>query len=105
MNTTKAEERRAASRRRQREYRQRQKSYKGNLEHKAFKADVLEDSIKLSANRGDELAIVILAAVPQPDVEHLAAWFQQRATAQHPARSASRNTKKPATRKAAKVAG
>jgi hypothetical protein len=94
MSATTAEARRAAARRRQREYRSRQKYYKENLEQRVFKADVLEDAIKLAANKGDELAIVIMAAVPQPTVEHLATWFRQRAEAQHPPRSASRNKKK-----------
>ncbi len=73
--------------------------HRNNLLDVAFKADVLEDAVKLAANKGDELAIVIMAAVPQPDVEHLAAWFQERAKAQHPARSTSRNRKKPPTAK------
>jgi hypothetical protein len=94
MSSETAERRRLANQRRQREYRARQKSYKSDLQRTAFRADVLEDAIKLSANKGDELAAVIMAAVPAPTVEHLAAWFRQRAEAKHPARSASRNKKK-----------
>ncbi len=75
------EQRKAAQRRRQREYRDRQKGYKNNLESKAFKADVLEDAIKLAANKGDRLSKTILKEVAEPTVANLAQWFQQRAKA------------------------
>jgi hypothetical protein len=93
MSSETAERRRLANQRRQREYRARQKSYKSHLQQTAFRADVLEDAIKLSANKGDQLAGVILAAVPSPSLENLAAWFKKRALAKYPARSASRNKK------------
>ncbi len=92
-----SEQQRAASARRQREYRERQKGYKKNLEERSFKADVLEDAIKLAANKGDNLALSVQACVHNPTVENLAAYFRKQA--EHPPayRSASRNAKKPAT--------
>jgi hypothetical protein len=94
MTMKSANQLRIAAARRQREYRERLKGYKGDLEARAFKADVLVDSIKLAANKGDELAAVIMAAVSEPNVENLTAWFQQRAKAKQPARSTQRNKKK-----------
>jgi hypothetical protein len=94
MRTTTEERRRLAAQRRQKEYRARQKSYTSNLQAVVFKADVLEDAIKLSALKGDELAVAIVAAVPAPTLENLVRCFNDRALAQHPARSTSRNKKK-----------
>jgi hypothetical protein len=88
-----SEEVRAAARRRQREYRERQKSHKSHLESKAFKANVLEDAIKLCATRGHPIAASIIKHVPNPDLEQLTYYFQAAAEELAPNRSASRNTK------------
>jgi hypothetical protein len=93
------EQRRADDRRRQREYRERQKFLLNNLENIAHRADTLEDSIKLAANKGDDLARQILDALPSPDVASLAAWFQGRARSAQLGRSASRNKKEAPTAK------
>ncbi len=84
------------NRRRQRDYRARQQRNKLNLLGIARNSETLEDSIKLAANNGDDVAREIVAALPYPDVASLAAWFQGRARAARRPRSALRNAKKPA---------
>ncbi len=94
MSSETAQRRRLESARRQREYRQRVRLEKSRLAAIARETDVLEDAVKLAANKGDRLAMEICAGVQYPNASGLIAFFMARAHPARATRSASRNKKK-----------
>ncbi len=80
--------------RRNREYRERQKLRLAALEAQKHEDLVLEDSIKLSAGFGDQMAREIIERAPGLNAPALAAFFQSRAALHQIALRGARRKKK-----------